>query len=377
VRISVTVTISTVCPGASGGAIFSGRDDTGAPLRFVANRDRIFRAPFAGEVWSIDGEFQRHPTYGDQVHVEQASLVQPAGRLIIDFLLKNPAFDGLGMPSHLTVIFGAGNSGSGYIASALSILLNNSPGSPRSVTAVSAANGARVVAPGSIASIYGTNLAPGATAPGSFANLPTNLGGISLHVRDSFGADRLAQLFYVSPTQVNFLVPDATAEGLATINIDDGHLPFVEGLRATVVQMLAPSFFTADGTGTGAAAAVRVLPSGTQISVPAFTCSDGRCNTVPINVSQGPVYLTLYGTGFRHRSASQNEAPSAGCHIQNRFASVIYAGPQGPIPGLDQLNLLLPQTPGAGETDVVCTFSFYTQALSETALSPPVKINIE
>jgi hypothetical protein len=40
----VTVTISTVCPGASGGAIFSGRDDMGAPLRFVVNRDRIFRA---------------------------------------------------------------------------------------------------------------------------------------------------------------------------------------------------------------------------------------------------------------------------------------------------------------------------------------------
>ena len=96
-RISVTVTISTVCPGASGGAIFSGRDDTGAPLRFVANRDRIFRAPVAGEVWSIEGEIQRHPTYGDQVHVEQASLVQPTGRLIIDFLLKNPAFDGLGI----------------------------------------------------------------------------------------------------------------------------------------------------------------------------------------------------------------------------------------------------------------------------------------
>ena len=77
----MTVTISSVCPGASGGAIFSGRDDTGAPLRFVANRDRIFRAPVAGEVWSIEGETQRHPTYGGQVHVEQASLVQPTGRL--------------------------------------------------------------------------------------------------------------------------------------------------------------------------------------------------------------------------------------------------------------------------------------------------------
>jgi exodeoxyribonuclease V alpha subunit len=91
------VTISTVYPGASGGAIFSGRDDTGTPLRFVANRDRIFRAPVAGEVWSIQGEIRRHPTYGDQVDVEQASLVQSTGRLIIDFLLKNPAFDGLGI----------------------------------------------------------------------------------------------------------------------------------------------------------------------------------------------------------------------------------------------------------------------------------------
>jgi exodeoxyribonuclease V alpha subunit len=92
-----TVTISTVYPGASGGAIFSGRDAAGTHLRFVANRDRIFRAPVVGEVWSLEGESRSHPTYGDQVHVERASLVQPAGRLIVDFLLKHPAFDGLGI----------------------------------------------------------------------------------------------------------------------------------------------------------------------------------------------------------------------------------------------------------------------------------------
>jgi len=97
VRIAATVTISTVYPGTSGGAIFFGRDETGAPLRFVANRDRILRAPIAGEVWSIEGERRHHPTYGDQVHVEHGSLVQPTGRLIIDFLLKHPAFDGLGI----------------------------------------------------------------------------------------------------------------------------------------------------------------------------------------------------------------------------------------------------------------------------------------
>ncbi len=66
-------------------------------LRFVASRDRIFRAPLAGEVWTLQGETHRHTTYGDQVYVEQASLVQPTGRLIVDFLLKHPAFDGLGI----------------------------------------------------------------------------------------------------------------------------------------------------------------------------------------------------------------------------------------------------------------------------------------
>jgi uncharacterized protein (TIGR03437 family) len=236
-----------------------------------------------------------------------------------------------------------------------------------------------VVAPGSIAAIYGTNLAPGTAAAGSLANLPVSLGGISLHVRDSLGADRLAQLFFVSPTQVNFLVPDATAEGLAALNIDDGHLPFLEGLRATVVQMLAPAFFSADGTGAGAAAAtaVRVLPDNTEIPVPVFSCSNGRCNTVPIDLSQGPVYLSLYGTGFRHRSANPSGVPLAGCQIQKQIPVATYAGPQGLLPGLDQLNLRLPQVSGAGETDVVCSFSLDTQAFSEAASSRPVKINIK
>jgi hypothetical protein len=102
----------------------------------------------------------------------------------------------LAMPSHFTVIF----AGSGYTSSGLSVLLNKGFAPPGSVAAVAAANGAHVVAPGSIAAIYGTNLAPDTAAAGSLGNLPVNLGGISLHVRDSLGADHLAQLFFVSPT---------------------------------------------------------------------------------------------------------------------------------------------------------------------------------
>ena len=96
-RISVTVTISTVYPGLTGGAIFSGHDAAGRHRALCCRPRPYLPCPVVGEVWSLEGESRRHPTYGDQVHVEQAILVAPTGRLIIDFLLKHPAFDGLGI----------------------------------------------------------------------------------------------------------------------------------------------------------------------------------------------------------------------------------------------------------------------------------------
>ncbi len=89
----MVATITSVYPGPRGGAIFSGRDTAGKRLRFVAGYHRICRAPVVGEAWSLAGEIRQHPRYGDQVHVEQASLIQPRGQLIIDFLSKHPAFD--------------------------------------------------------------------------------------------------------------------------------------------------------------------------------------------------------------------------------------------------------------------------------------------
>ena len=90
-------TITTVYPGPRGGAIFSGTDTAGKRRRFVASYNRIFRAPVVGETWSLTGEIHRHSRYGEQVHVERASLIQPRGQLIIDFLSKHPAFDSLGI----------------------------------------------------------------------------------------------------------------------------------------------------------------------------------------------------------------------------------------------------------------------------------------
>src|SRR6185295_1108114 len=87
------------------------------------------------------------------------------------------------------------------------------------VVSVSAASyGATGLAPGSIASAFGTNLAEVAQ-PATTLPLPTELGGTTVNISDSRGTVRDAPLLYVSPGQINFYVPPGTATGIATITI--------------------------------------------------------------------------------------------------------------------------------------------------------------
>ena len=73
----------------------------------------------------------------------------------------------------------------------------------------SAAYGSSAVSPESIASYYGSNLAPAAVTA-SLYRCPPLSGTVSLQVKDSNANVRLAPLFYVSPTQINFenLLPE-------------------------------------------------------------------------------------------------------------------------------------------------------------------------
>ena|SRR5579872_435355 len=66
------------------------------------------------------------------------------------------------------------------------------------------------IAPGSIASLFGQNLAA-TTASASGFPLPTTLAGTSLTVNGV-----AAPLFYVSPDQINFQMPSATDYGTFT-----------------------------------------------------------------------------------------------------------------------------------------------------------------
>lgn len=87
------VSVEKVWPGSVGGCCWTGRDSEGNLLRFI--HSQADRLPMPGEVWQVSGKRKYNPDFGLQVHLTQAELSKPTGRLLIDFLARHEAFDGL------------------------------------------------------------------------------------------------------------------------------------------------------------------------------------------------------------------------------------------------------------------------------------------
>jgi uncharacterized protein (TIGR03437 family) len=214
------------------------------------------------------------------------------------------------------------------------------------VSTVSSAGYFPKIAASSFAVAYGSGLAPGLTVA-TTQPLPMSLAGVTVQVTDSAGVTRTAQIYYVSPTAVCFLVPDSTAAGVATITI---------GLSSggAEVDSVAPGIYSANANGTGVAAAVAAIygASGTVTPQPVFSCASGSCASVPMSLG-GPtdtLIVSLYGTGLRNGAAQTTWARIGGVP-----ATVQFIGAQG-IAGLDQVNLIVPKSlAGAGEVPVVLT----------------------
>jgi uncharacterized protein (TIGR03437 family) len=209
------------------------------------------------------------------------------------------------------------------------------------------------LAPASIASIFGSGLAAGSAAATTLVP-PTTLADTSVTVKDILGAQRPAPLFYVGPTQINYVVPEGSAPGAVDITVASGSR--VIATTSAVIEAVAPGLFTANADGAGAAAAwaITVAPDSTQTTQAVARCGSaaGSCVTSPVDL--GPagtqVVLTLYGTGIRGRSA-----PGAvTAKIGGVDAPVLYAGSQTQYSGLDQVNVTLPRSlAGRGDVDVV------------------------
>jgi uncharacterized protein (TIGR03437 family) len=225
------------------------------------------------------------------------------------------------------------------------------------------------VAPESIASVFGPDLATD-TVVASSLPLPTTLAGTVVTVRDSAGMERLAPLFFVAQNQLNLQIPAGTAPGLAVVKITNANgQSYTELLNVTNA---APGLFTANASGAGVPAGVivRVRGDGSQ-SFEAIARFDQASNSfVPAPIELGlatdTVVLVLFGTGVRGRTALEGVQAQFG----NLSVPVAYAGAQGALVGLDQLNIILPRNlAGRGEVELLL--------VADGRAANPVKLNIK
>ena len=193
------------------------------------------------------------------------------------------------------------------------------------------------VASNSIATIFaaqGQSLTS-ATASANSLPLPTNLAGTQVLVNNT-----PAELFYVSPGQINFLMPPVNAGAVGVLILGSNG----ERTEGSALTGPNPAVFTATSNGSGVAAA-QVTADGRNYQ----RIYDNNRVAVPVSVTVGgqPNYLVLYGTGLR-------DQPALEVRIGGQLCQLTFSGAHPNLPGVDQLNIRLPESlRGVGTVAIV------------------------
>lgn len=216
-------------------------------------------------------------------------------------------------------------------------------GTTQTISVTNAASYFRMVSPDSFAAAFGgsfnSQFTPLTLSATSFP-LPTTLGGISVTVNDI-----TAQLLFVSPAQINFIVPPNVELGTATVKVMyNGALV---GAGTVAVENVSPGIFTVLGNGQGVAAAQTTFDG---VSYQPVSNADLTARPISVGTATQPNYLVLYGTGVRRRSSLSAVRVTIG----GITLSVEYAGAHSQFEGEDQINVKLPLAlRGRGDVDVV------------------------
>lgn len=235
------------------------------------------------------------------------------------------------------------------------VALSAAAPTPATVTSVNAASFKQGgnLAPDSIASAFGVGLATG-TAAATTAQLPTNLAGTTVLLRDSANNQINVPLFIAAPGQINLLLPANAALGAATLTVNsaDGQTQTSKITLAAV----APGLFTSnsDGVGVPAGFVVRTKADSTQTQEPVAMQDPATNRFIPKPLTPPAagetLTLVLFGTGIRGRAANGTVTATVG----GVSVPVVFAGRQGGFSGLDQVNVNLPASlAGRGSLEVI------------------------
>lgn len=190
------------------------------------------------------------------------------------------------------------------------------------------------LAPNTIATVYGTNLALNTVIAGTGtinnATLPTSLGGVTVLV-----SGITANLFFVSPTQINFLIPYDLTAGIVNVNVA------VDALSGPVVPVqlnsTAPGLFLYNGF------IIATHLNGTLIS-PAAPASGGEIIVIYVaglgRTTPDTNSGKLVTSAASIVAAAQTQILLAGVACPQ--SSLLYVGLAPGFAGLYQINMIVP-----------------------------------
>jgi len=191
------------------------------------------------------------------------------------------------------------------------------------------------VSPGTLADIYGTNLA---SAPATTPGLPlgTSLGNVQVTVNGT-----PAPLYYVSPGQVDFQIPYAIPPGPALVQVSSNGNP---GMSAGItVQQAAPSILTwTDSSGN-----VRAIAQNQDYSLNTSTnCAAPGTYVTVYMMGSGPLDNPIPSGAAAPSSPLSQETLTTTATIGNVSAPVYFAGMTPTYVGLMQVSALVPAVSG-------------------------------
>jgi uncharacterized protein (TIGR03437 family) len=210
------------------------------------------------------------------------------------------------------------------------------------------------VAPNSWAVAFGTAMAQSTAAATLTADgqWPTTLAGTTVQVNG-----QTAELYYVSPGQINFLVPDGTQFGSLSVVITNVASGATQS-STVQVQNTAAGIFSSNSSGTGPGA----ILNGVTYAGPPFLVETPQNGGGDLRTR-----LAVYCTGIRYAGnptqdpSVTNVAAYVSAHgadpAGNQYNfTVEYAGAAPGFIGLDQVNIVLPaQLDGAGGVSLTIT----------------------
>jgi uncharacterized protein (TIGR03437 family) len=185
------------------------------------------------------------------------------------------------------------------------------------------------VAPGSIASAYGNFGSIATTALTNLNPMPKELAGVKLRVNN---VD--APLYFVSSSQINFVVPVATAIGKQAVEVLSGGSVVASG--SVNVYDVGPGLASSDNSATRQG----IIQN-----------QDYGVNSQTVRARRGEI-IQIYATGCgaTNPAVTDGVPPSAAAHavapvkayLSVSEAVVHYAGAHPQFPGICQVNVAVP-----------------------------------